>query len=135
MKEDNFVSLNGHKIDETHTRGVLGPGTGLGNSIIYTAPFRKRERVYVLPSEGGHTDVGYVDSEVVEYVDFFKEKINLKYISLERSFCGPSLPYAFQFFAKKNPELDDSHLIPTSEEIIQKYLKNPYENSLYTKTI
>ena len=68
----------------------------------------------MLPSEGGHTDVGYVDHEVVEYVDFFKKRANLKYISLERSFCGPSLPYMFEFFAKKNPEYDDSHLTPTS---------------------
>ncbi len=40
--EDNFVSLNGKQINPKHTRGVLGPGTGLGNSIIYSAPFRKR---------------------------------------------------------------------------------------------
>lgn len=63
MKEDNFVSLNGRNIDPSETRGVLGPGTGLGNSIIFSAPFRKRERVYVLPSEGGHTDFSYVDEE------------------------------------------------------------------------
>lgn len=61
MKDDNFISLNGFEIDPTHTRGVLGPGTGLGNSIIYSAPFRKRERIYVLPSEGGHRDYPYVD--------------------------------------------------------------------------
>lgn len=42
MKDENFISLNGLKIDADKTRGVLGPGTGLGNSIIYKAPFRKR---------------------------------------------------------------------------------------------
>lgn len=40
--EDNFISLNGLKINPKHIRGVLGPGTGLGNSVIYSAPFRKR---------------------------------------------------------------------------------------------
>lgn len=42
MKENNFISLNGKKMDENKIRGVLGPGTGLGNSVIYKAPFRKR---------------------------------------------------------------------------------------------
>lgn len=42
MKEDNFVSLNGFDINPSETRGVFGPGTGLGNSIIFSAPFRKR---------------------------------------------------------------------------------------------
>jgi glucokinase len=42
LPEDNFISLNGLKINPKNTRGVLGPGTGLGNSIIYSSPFRKR---------------------------------------------------------------------------------------------
>ena len=42
MKDDNFVSLNAKSVQKHDTRGVLGPGTGLGNSLIYSAPFRHR---------------------------------------------------------------------------------------------
>ncbi len=41
----------------------------------------------------------------------------------------------FQYFASKFPHFDDSHLIPTSENIIKKYLVNPEANNLYRKTI
>lgn len=61
LPEDNFISLNGLTANSKHTRGVLGPGTGLGNSIIFSAPFRKRERIYVLPSENGHCDSPYIN--------------------------------------------------------------------------
>jgi glucokinase len=37
-------------IIEDKTRGVIGPGTGLGVSVLFTSPFRRRKRVYVLPS-------------------------------------------------------------------------------------
>lgn len=72
MEEDNFISLNGLSIRKDHTRGVLGPGTGLGNSIIFSAPFRKRERIYVLPSEGGHVDCPYINDQIAEYIQFMR---------------------------------------------------------------
>ena len=136
MKEDNFVSLNGlHvKADCEHTRGVLGPGTGLGNSLIYTAPFRKRERIYVLPSEGGHVDCPYVNEQTAEYLNFLCKTLNIPYASLERSFCGPAIPIMYQFFASKHPELPGAELKPTSEEILQKFVANPEEDNLYKKT-
>jgi glucokinase len=39
----------------------MGPGTGLGNSVLFSSPFHKRKRVYVIPSEGGHTDFPIID--------------------------------------------------------------------------
>mgnify|MGYP003683776801 CR=1 FL=1 len=81
LPKDNFVSINGKEIDDDKTRGVMGPGTGLGVSVLFTSPFRKRKRVYVLPSEGGHTDFPYIDSESQEYYEFLKEKTGYKYIS------------------------------------------------------
>jgi glucokinase len=63
----------------------MGPGTGLGNTILYTSPSKHRKRVYVLGSEGGHTDVPYIDDEVIEYIKFFQRNLNIadiKYISL-----------------------------------------------------
>lgn len=64
----------------------------------------------MIPSEGGHVDFPLIDDETVEYFQFFRKEGSSKaegafhYISLERSFCGPSLPYMFRFYASKYPE-------------------------------
>lgn len=63
LSKDQFISINQKDVDEQKVRGILGPGTGLGNSLLYTTPFRKRYRTYVLASEGGHTDFPTIDSE------------------------------------------------------------------------
>ena len=34
IEDSEFVQLNGHSINENKMRGVIGPGTGLGHSII-----------------------------------------------------------------------------------------------------
>ena len=65
IPDEQFVNVNQFKIDKDKTIGIIGPGTGLGNSLLYTAPFRYRKRVYVLPSEGGHTDFPYIDEEAI----------------------------------------------------------------------
>ena len=40
MPKDEFVSINGLEVDERKVRGVIGPGTGLGNAVLYTAEFK-----------------------------------------------------------------------------------------------
>lgn len=52
MNESNFIGINSdpNNINAAKTRGVMGPGTGLGSSVLYNAPFKMRKRVYVLPS-------------------------------------------------------------------------------------
>lgn len=50
IPDDQFVSLNGYKLNKDLTFGIMGPGTGLGNSILFTTPFRHRKRVYWLGS-------------------------------------------------------------------------------------
>lgn len=42
-------------------RGVIGPGTGLGNSLLYPARIKDHKSILVLPSEGGHTDFPTID--------------------------------------------------------------------------
>ena len=63
IPEDQFVSINGHKIDPTKTRGIMGPGTGLGNSVLYPIKMKNKTEVVVIPSEGGHTDFPTIDEE------------------------------------------------------------------------
>ena len=64
IPEDQFVSINGFQADPTKVRGIMGPGTGLGNSVLY--PIRSQGNkieTVVIPSEGGHTDFPTIDEE------------------------------------------------------------------------
>ncbi len=76
----------------------------------------------MIPSEGGHTDLPDIDEETHEYYKFFMDqifivdgkKVQYKYISLERAFCGPNLPVMFKFFCQKHPEDKEAkEAIPT----------------------
>jgi len=58
----------------------------------------------VLPSEGGHTDYPLVDAETSEFFAFLIKNTNYSYIPTERSFCGPTIPYIYKYFAEKYPE-------------------------------
>jgi glucokinase len=35
VQSDQFVSLNGPDADPKKVRAIMGPGTGLGNSVLY----------------------------------------------------------------------------------------------------
>ena len=54
------------------TRGVIGPGTGLGHSTIFYNEIAGS--FIILPSEAGHSDVPYIDHETSEYVEFLRTK-------------------------------------------------------------
>jgi glucokinase len=41
VPETDFISLNGKKVNEAKLRGIMGPGTGLGNSTIYPATIKQ----------------------------------------------------------------------------------------------
>lgn len=126
VPETDFVPLNGKQADENKLRGIMGPGTGLGNSTLYPAKVKQEKQVFVLPSEGGHTDFPTVDDETREFNEFMLKETNYKYISLERSFCGPTIPYMFRFFANKFSEDAEAKETPTSEQIIVKAVEpNP----------
>ena len=99
-------------------RGILGPGTGLGNSLLYPASIKNLKQTFVLPSEGGHTDFPTIDAETADFFAFLVKETPYKYISLERSFCGPTIPMMFKFAAQRYPEDAEASETPTSEKIV-----------------
>ena len=84
-------------------RGILGPGTGLGNWLLYPASINNIKQIFVLPSEGRHTDFPTIDAETADLFAFLVKETPYKYILLERSFCGPTIPLMFKFAAQKVP--------------------------------
>lgn len=90
-------------------RGIIGPGTGLGNSLLYPAVVKNQRQTFVLPCEGGHTDFPTIDEETANFAAFLLNEVQKKdpkisYVSLERSFCGPAIPYMRRFVAQRFPE-------------------------------
>jgi glucokinase len=63
-------------------RGILGPGTGLGNSLLYPAIIKDLRQTFVLPSEGGHTDFPTIDAEASDFHAFLVKETTYSYISL-----------------------------------------------------
>ena len=63
VPEENFVPINDVQPNPSKMRGVLGPGTGLGNSMLYPATIKNHKETIVLPCEGGHTDFPNIDAE------------------------------------------------------------------------
>lgn len=67
-----------------------------------------------------------IDAETIEYFNFFCKEGGYKYISLERSFCGPSLPIMFKFFCKKYPEEPEAKQpVPNSYQIAERVISHP----------
>lgn len=61
VPEADFVSLNGFEANPNQMRSIIGPGTGLGNSLLYPAVIKNLKKIIVLPCEGGHTDFPTID--------------------------------------------------------------------------
>jgi glucokinase len=85
-------------------RGIIGPGTGLGNSLLYPAVVKQHKQTLVLPCEGGHTDFPTIDDETSDFFHFIKKEGGFSYVSLERSFCGPAIPFMHRFVSQRFPE-------------------------------
>ena len=61
VPKEDFEPLNNVELNADKMRGVIGPGTGLGNSLLYPARIKNQKSILVIPSEGGHTDFPTID--------------------------------------------------------------------------
>jgi len=87
---------------------VVGPGTGLGVSIVSMDAGGAR----ILPTEGGHMDFAPVDEPDDRMLDRLRERFG--HVSVERVVSGPGLNYIYQALAANAGEtatpLDDGAL-------------------------
>ncbi len=96
---------------------VIGPGTGLGQGILAKG---KDSRYYEpIASEGGHVDFSVrtrEDFELLEFAQKFIEtsenvenlraKGRIHRVSVERLCAGPALPLIYDFFARRDENLE-----------------------------
>lgn len=75
--------------------GVIGPGTGLGKSLL---SINNKGVVFGLPSEGGHVAFAAISKDEFDIINFIKNKIATNYVTAEHVVSGRSLSYLFEFF-------------------------------------
>lgn len=91
LREEQSSHESGHK-----TKVILGPGTGLGKSILVYDP---EAQIYVpIPSEGGHSDFPPYDENELSMVNSIKEQLGIKTpLSYEELLSGRGLAHLYSF--------------------------------------
>lgn len=95
---DIFVLTEEKSVHESahNTKVILGPGTGLGKSILVYDP---GAQIYVpIPSEGGHSDFRPYDEDELSMVHSIKKQIGIKSpLSYEELLSGRGLAHLYSF--------------------------------------
>jgi glucokinase len=91
LREEKSVYESAH-----NTKVILGPGTGLGKSILVYDP---EAQIYVpIPSEGGHSDFPPYDEDELSMVHSIKKQIGIESpLSYEELLSGRGLEHLYSF--------------------------------------
>ncbi|MFH0784168.1 MAG: glucokinase [Pseudomonadota bacterium] len=88
---DDLAEIQTGTRDGGQMRGVVAPGTGLGEGWL----LESQGKVFARGSEGGHCDFAPVDDEQMALLAWMLEK--QKPVSYEALIAGPGLAYLYQF--------------------------------------
>jgi glucokinase len=83
----------------------IGSGTGLGETFL-TCPVGGGH-YDAWPTEGGHTELAPRNQLEFDMVQWMKERLGAKRISVERVVSGSGIPYVYEFLASRFPEKVD----------------------------
>jgi glucokinase len=102
LGDEDLVTLNEAR-PRSGTKGVIAPGTGLGEAII----LYKEGQYHVLPSEGGHTDFGPNNLFEIELLRHLLGRFG--HVSYERICSGMGLPLIYDYLKENRyaPELPE----------------------------
>jgi len=117
LQEKDYLRMNDNQAVEAGVKIVVGPGTGLGQGLLCKG--QSAAHYDVFPCEGGHVDFTVRNREDFELLEFARDYIehsdneeNLRSkgpvtrISVERLCAGPAIPLIYDFFSKRNPQLE-----------------------------
>lgn len=123
IKEKALVKLSKAE-SKGSIRAIIGPGTGLGKSIIVYDPTKKI--FFVIPSEGGNTRIFVETEEDIKLFNYLNKK-KKKIIEEEDIISGRGIEHIFDYFCEeKRIENKLIKKIKNSEnkaELISKYAK------------
>lgn len=91
LNEDDYIVLQEGKPDPAAVASIVGAGTGLGVSFLQYI----KEELYVLTTEGGHSDFSPTTDLQMSLLNHLKKK--LKRVSVERVVSGMGIVNIYNF--------------------------------------
>jgi glucokinase len=101
---DDLAKLQEGTVCGGETRGIIAPGTGLGEGLLVEV----EGRLFARGSEGGHCDFAPVDGEQLALLSWMRKKTSP--VSYEMLIAGPGLARLYDFFR-------EFHGLPETAEI------------------
>ena len=104
LSDDELITLQQGKVDNTQPRVVIGAGTGLGQALLFPV----NNAWQVVPTEGGHTDFAPTDNLQTLLLEHLIERFG--HVSYERVLSGIGLVTIYEFLRAykqydENPQL------------------------------
>ncbi len=91
LQPDDLAEIQAGVRDEAETRGIIAPGTGLGEGFLLEA----EGRTFARGSEGGHCDFAPIDDEQAALLAWMQKQ--QRPVSYESLIAGPGLAHLYQF--------------------------------------
>jgi len=85
LQDDEIVELNPTAENVSGNLGIVAPGTGLGVALIVAV----ENKLYPVPSEGGHADFAPTDDQQVDLWTYLRSRFG--HVSVERVISGPGI--------------------------------------------
>lgn len=99
---DNAINISGKiSLKNKGTIGIIGPGTGLGKSILVLD-----YKIMGFPSEGGHSNFSSENLEESKFLEFVKSKHNVDYATEEHIICGSGVELLNEYIYKNFEEIN-----------------------------
>lgn len=94
IADDDWQQVGGGDAVPDKPMAILGPGTGLGVSLVVPAG----ESFVVVDGEGGHVDFAPINPEEYRILEMLKDRFGR--VSVERLLCGPGILNIYQVLAE-----------------------------------
>jgi glucokinase len=88
---DDLAEIQAGEVRGGEIRGIIAPGTGLGEGLLVEID----GRLFARGSEGGHCDFAPVDSEQLALLAWMREKT--RPVSYEKLIAGPGFAHLYDF--------------------------------------
>lgn len=116
-KLDCFVINEESLINDTYSIGIIAPGTGLGEAMIFV----ENQTTHVYPSEGGHTSFAPVSVEQRQLLNFLSNKYS--HVSYDRVCSGSGIQNIYRYYIEQLNDPDfNSFPIPDVPTIVSQAL-------------
>ena len=101
--DEDYVVINDVPAEEGGAKGIIGPGSGLGNAFLLKDPENK---FYTIGScEGGHMDFFSKNKKYFELAEFTKKLLGQDLLCIERLCSGQGLIPMYKFLLEQEKDI------------------------------